>query len=196
MTDRAAMEAYLRRCLEFFDEVRGLVPNLDLRDAESLPSHGEPAEGISNLAWALASADKEVPPHLGETIRNSPRAGSRTTNCRPSSASGRSARRHVRSILETLEHGHFRRCQDRTVEGRPDDAPQPRCTRTQPTAKDHQQSAQSPQEVRKPAILDPTRPTPFNNVSAGQTPFPPSVTNTRNAAERSSSTTTSSHLCT
>jgi hypothetical protein len=63
------MEAYLRRCLDFFDEVRGLVPNLDLRDAESLLSHGEPAEGISNLAWALASADKEVPPHLGETIR-------------------------------------------------------------------------------------------------------------------------------
>ncbi|HET8984071.1 MAG TPA: hypothetical protein VFN47_15370 [Pedococcus sp.] len=69
MTDRAAMEAYLRRCLDFFDEVRGLVPDLDLRDAESLLEHGEPAEGVSNLAWALASSDKEVPPHLGETIR-------------------------------------------------------------------------------------------------------------------------------
>ena len=63
------MDAYLRRCLDFFEEVRGLVPDLDLRDAESLLQHGEPAEGVSNLAWALASSNKEVPPHLGETIR-------------------------------------------------------------------------------------------------------------------------------
>jgi hypothetical protein len=63
------MDAYLRRCLDFFDEVRGLVPRLDLRDAESLLQHGEPAEGISNLAWALASSNTEVPPRLGETIR-------------------------------------------------------------------------------------------------------------------------------
>ena len=63
------MDAYLRRCHDFFDEVRGLVPDLDLRDAESLLQHGEPAEGVSNLAWALASSNKEVPPHLGQTIR-------------------------------------------------------------------------------------------------------------------------------
>lgn len=63
------MEAYLRRCLVLFDEVRGLVPDLELRDAESLLQHGEPAEGISNLAWALAPAENAVPPHLGETIR-------------------------------------------------------------------------------------------------------------------------------
>jgi len=69
MTDQAALEAYLRRCLDFFDEVRGLVPDLDLRDAESLLNHGEPAEGISDLAWALASAENELPPHLVETIR-------------------------------------------------------------------------------------------------------------------------------
>ncbi|MBS45954.1 MAG: hypothetical protein CMH83_22830 [Nocardioides sp.] len=69
MTDRAAMEAYLRRCLDFFDEVRGLVPKLDVRDAESLLNHGEPVEGISNLAWALASAEREMPPHVGATIR-------------------------------------------------------------------------------------------------------------------------------
>ena len=54
------MESYLRRCLDFFDEVRGLVPDLDLRDAESLLEHGEPAEGVSNVAWALASSGKEV----------------------------------------------------------------------------------------------------------------------------------------
>lgn len=69
MTDRAAMDAYLQRCLAFFDEVRGLVPDLDLRDAQSLLQHGEPAEGISNLAWALASSNKKVSPHLAETIR-------------------------------------------------------------------------------------------------------------------------------
>ena len=65
----AAMEAYLRRCLDFFEAVRGLVPDLDLRDAESLLQHGEPAEGVSNLAWALDSSGREVPTHLGETIR-------------------------------------------------------------------------------------------------------------------------------
>lgn len=52
-----------------FGDVRGLVLDLDLRDAESLLNHGEPAEGISNLAWALAPAKKDVPPHLAETIR-------------------------------------------------------------------------------------------------------------------------------
>jgi hypothetical protein len=69
MTDRAVRDAYLRRCLDFFEEVRGLVPDLDLRDAGSLLQHAEPAEGVSNLAWALESSNKEVPPHLGETIR-------------------------------------------------------------------------------------------------------------------------------
>ena len=69
MTNRAAMDAYLRRCLDFFDVVRGLAPDLDLRDAESLLQHGEPAEGVSNLAWALASSNKELPPRLAETIR-------------------------------------------------------------------------------------------------------------------------------
>lgn len=63
------MDAYLRRCLDFFEEVRGLVPDLDLRDAESLLQHGEPAEGVSNLAWALASSNNELPPRLAETIR-------------------------------------------------------------------------------------------------------------------------------
>lgn len=72
MTDRAAVEAhnaYLQRCLAFFEEVRGLVPDMELRDAESLLHHGEPAEGISNLAWALASVDRDLPAQLGETIR-------------------------------------------------------------------------------------------------------------------------------
>lgn len=55
--------------LDLFDEVRGLVAELDLRDAESLLQHGEPAEGVSNLAWALASSNAQVAPHLGETIR-------------------------------------------------------------------------------------------------------------------------------
>lgn len=63
------MDAYLQRCLDFFEEVRGMLPAMDLRDAESLLQHGEPAEGVSNLAWALASANKEVPPHLVWTIR-------------------------------------------------------------------------------------------------------------------------------
>lgn len=69
MTDRTAMEAYLRQCLDLFDEVQVLMPDMDLRDAESLLRHGEPVEGVATLAWALASADTQVPPHLGETIR-------------------------------------------------------------------------------------------------------------------------------
>jgi hypothetical protein len=64
------MEAYLQRCLDFFEEVRGLVPVMDLLDAESLLRHGEPAEAISNLAWVLASAESDVPAHFGQTIRD------------------------------------------------------------------------------------------------------------------------------
>jgi len=63
------MEAYLGRCLAFFEEVRGMVPDLELRDAESLLNHGEPAEGVSNLAGTLAASERELPPHIGETIR-------------------------------------------------------------------------------------------------------------------------------
>ena len=67
---RDATEAYLLRCIAFFDEVRGLVPEIELRDAKSLLNHGEPAEGVSNLAWVLAKAETRVPEHIGETIRD------------------------------------------------------------------------------------------------------------------------------
>lgn len=63
------MEAFLLRCQALFEEVRGLVSNLDLLDAESLLMHGEPVEGVSNLAWALAATGREVPPHIVAAVR-------------------------------------------------------------------------------------------------------------------------------
>lgn len=69
MTDREATDAHLRLCLAFFEEVRELRPQLELRDAESLLQHGEPAEGVSNVAWALAASNQQVPPHLAQTVR-------------------------------------------------------------------------------------------------------------------------------
>lgn len=64
-----AMNAYLRECLAFFDEVRSLVPAIDLADARSLLDHGEPAEGVSILAWVLAREGTVITSELAAKVR-------------------------------------------------------------------------------------------------------------------------------
>ncbi|WP_442298187.1 hypothetical protein [Terrabacter sp. RAF57] len=69
MTSRDAMNAYLLECVAFFDEVRGKVPAMDLADARSLLDHGEPAEGISILAWVLVQEGVAVTDEMAAKVR-------------------------------------------------------------------------------------------------------------------------------
>ncbi len=64
-----AMHAYLLECLAFFEEVRGMVPAIDLADARSLLDHGEPAEGVSILAWVLAREDVPITEEMAAKVR-------------------------------------------------------------------------------------------------------------------------------
>lgn len=63
------MNAYLLECLAFFEDVRGMVPAIDLADARSLLDHGEPAEGVSILAWVLAQQGVEITSEMATTVR-------------------------------------------------------------------------------------------------------------------------------
>jgi hypothetical protein len=63
------MNAYLLECLAFFEEVRGMVPAIDLADARSLLDHGEPAEGVSNLAWVLAQEGVPITKEMAAKVR-------------------------------------------------------------------------------------------------------------------------------
>lgn len=64
-----AMDAYLLECLTFFEEVRGMVPAINLADARSLLDHGEPAEGVSILAWVLAQEGVAITGAMAAEVR-------------------------------------------------------------------------------------------------------------------------------
>ncbi|MAY94958.1 MAG: hypothetical protein CMH84_00245 [Nocardioides sp.] len=63
------MNAYLLECVGFFEEVRGMVPAIDLADARSLLDHGEPAEGVSILAWVLAEQGITITNEMAAKVR-------------------------------------------------------------------------------------------------------------------------------
>jgi hypothetical protein len=63
------MNAYLLECLAFFEEVRGMVPAIDLADARSLLDHGEPAEGVSILAWVLTQNGVTTTAEMAAKVR-------------------------------------------------------------------------------------------------------------------------------
>lgn len=63
------MNTYLLECLAFFEEVRTIVPGIDLADARSLLDHGEPAEGLSILAWVLAQQEVAITDEMAAKVR-------------------------------------------------------------------------------------------------------------------------------
>ena len=61
VADCAAMERYLSRCLGLIVRLQGVLPPESLDCAQHLMDHGEPAEGVLSLAWALVENEAHVP---------------------------------------------------------------------------------------------------------------------------------------
>lgn len=68
--DYSAMEEYLGRVQGLRITVGDFLPAEALTDADSLIDHGEPAEGVCYLAWALHKAHVEVPAWVNEAIQD------------------------------------------------------------------------------------------------------------------------------
>jgi hypothetical protein len=66
-----AMDAYLGRLRALFIAVKETVPAEQLTQAHSWIEHGEPAEGMLYLAWAITSGDHRVPRWVVDGIRES-----------------------------------------------------------------------------------------------------------------------------
>jgi hypothetical protein len=62
------MEDYLGRVHGLRIAAGDLLPAEALTDVDSLIEHGEPAEGVCSLAWALHNADVASPPWVNEAI--------------------------------------------------------------------------------------------------------------------------------
>jgi len=69
VNDRSALEAYLGRVRALRIAVDGELPSEAFAQVDSLIEHGEPAEGVCSLAWALHAAQVAVPPWVNEAIR-------------------------------------------------------------------------------------------------------------------------------
>jgi hypothetical protein len=67
--DYAAMERYLGRCLGLVIRLDGVLPSDSLNLAQELMEHGEPAEGVLQLAWALVETGAQVPSDIVSDIR-------------------------------------------------------------------------------------------------------------------------------
>jgi hypothetical protein len=64
-----AMEAYLGRALGLVIALNGVVPAEGLTRAHHLIDHGEPAEGLLELAWYITNGGYRVPRSVVEGIR-------------------------------------------------------------------------------------------------------------------------------
>jgi hypothetical protein len=70
VNDHSAQDAYLGRVHGLRIAVCGDVSAESLAQVDSLIEHGEPAEGVCSLAWALHNAQVAVPAWVNETIRD------------------------------------------------------------------------------------------------------------------------------
>jgi hypothetical protein len=67
---RAAMDAYLGRVQGVMIAAAETVPAHALNDAQRLVDHGEPAEGLLALAWAIRDSGALVPAWIVASIRD------------------------------------------------------------------------------------------------------------------------------
>ena len=68
--DHSAMEDYLGWVHGLRMAAGELLPAEALTNVDSLIEHGEPAEGVCSLAWALYNADIAIPRWVNEAIRD------------------------------------------------------------------------------------------------------------------------------
>lgn len=61
-------EEYLARVRAVVGRTAGYVPRDRIEEVYRLIDHGEPAEGLCSLAWAIVNAQVRVPGHVVEAI--------------------------------------------------------------------------------------------------------------------------------
>ena len=66
----SAMEAYLGRVHALMVAASGTVPAEQLQQAHRLIEHGEPAEGMLYLAWAVTNGNYRIPRWVVDGIRD------------------------------------------------------------------------------------------------------------------------------
>src|SRR3954454_564468 len=64
----SSMEAYLGRAQGLVISLTGIVSASALDRAQHLIDHGEPAEGMVSLAWAIVNEDRLVPSECVDAI--------------------------------------------------------------------------------------------------------------------------------
>lgn len=70
MDDRSSQDAYLGRVRGLRIAVDGYLPTEAFTGVDSLIDHGDPAEGVCSLAWALHNARVAVPGWVNQAIRD------------------------------------------------------------------------------------------------------------------------------
>jgi hypothetical protein len=70
VNDTSAQDRYLGRVRGLRIAVGAYVSPQALADVDSLIEHGEPAEGVCSLAWALHNARVELPSWIVQDIRS------------------------------------------------------------------------------------------------------------------------------
>jgi len=70
MSDRSSQDAYLGRVRGLRIAVDGDLSTEGLTEVDGLIDHGEPAEGVCSLAWALYNARVAVPGWVNRAIRD------------------------------------------------------------------------------------------------------------------------------
>ena len=65
----AAMEAYLGRVQGVLVAANATIPPAEMRQAQQLVDHGEPAEGLLELAWVITRGDHRVPGSVVDGIK-------------------------------------------------------------------------------------------------------------------------------
>jgi len=70
MNDRSAQDAYLGRVQGLRIAMGDYVSAESLTQVDSLIDHGEPAEGVCSLAWALYNAQVAAPGWVNDDIRD------------------------------------------------------------------------------------------------------------------------------
>lgn len=63
------MEAYRGRVEAMLIAASEVMPGVALEDAQSLVDHGEPSEGLLQLAWAISNSRTQVPAWIVASIR-------------------------------------------------------------------------------------------------------------------------------
>jgi hypothetical protein len=63
------MERYVGRCLALVISLSDRLPRSALDEAQHLIDHGEPAEGVRAIAWAVADTGDSVSSALRDEIR-------------------------------------------------------------------------------------------------------------------------------